>query len=267
MRNTDALNHDLEQLVLLQAIDLEIKHLRAELVEAPKRVARAEAASAQAKAALAAAKAALAKEEVLRRSQESDIQDRKGKIVRLQKQMETATSAAQISALEHEITFSEGVIAELETAELESMERTETSEAAEAAATELVAKTASGLETERARAAETLTRNTAAIATRETERKAARAAIGETPLANYDRVSKGKGTAISEAIDHKCSACQMMVRPQRWNDLTGRDYLETLFVCETCGRTLYWDPRRDAPGAWLPGDRLTAARLAENQAK
>ncbi|MFP5231602.1 MAG: C4-type zinc ribbon domain-containing protein, partial [Acidobacteriota bacterium] len=68
---------------------------------------------------------------------------------------------------------------------------------------------------------------------------------------------------LSEALDHKCSACQMMVRPQRWNDLTDRDpnseHANTIFTCETCGRMLYYDPRRDAPVRWTPGERLSSA--------
>jgi hypothetical protein len=52
----------------------------------------------------------------------------------------------------------------------------------------------------------------------------------------------------------------MMVRPQRWNDLTARDNDEQLFTCETCGRILFYDPRRDVPGAWAAGERLTGAQ-------
>ena len=99
------MNADLEHLIVLQAQDLELKRLRAELAEAPIRVAAAQTARAKAEVALAEATQSLAKEETLRRSQELDVKDRQGKIARLQKQMETATSAAQITALEHEIDF------------------------------------------------------------------------------------------------------------------------------------------------------------------
>ena len=79
----------------------------------------------------------------------------------------------------------------------------------------------------------------------------------------YDRISKAKGSGLSEALDHKCSACQMMVRPQRWNDLTGREHDDQIFTCETCGRMLFWDPRRDTPRAGAAG--LAAERLAKAQ--
>jgi len=257
------MNANLEHLVVLQAIDLELKHLRAELAEAPKRVARAEAEKKRAETLLAAAQQSLKKEEVLRRSQQNEVNEKRGKIARLQKQMETATSAAQITALEHEISFAEGAISTLEDEELLSMERTEQSEADERKYIELLANATAALEAERTRAAEVLATNTVEVAKREDERKALRPLIEEQPLANYDRVSKGKGTGLAEAFDHKCSACQMMLRPQRWNDLTGKEFADSIFTCETCGRMLFWDPRRDAPREWPAGDRYKAAKAQE----
>jgi predicted nucleic acid-binding Zn-ribbon protein len=261
------MNPNLEHLIVLQAQDLELKRLREELAEAPRRVAAAQAARAKAEVAFASAKQSLAKEETLRRSQELDVAERGTKIARLRKQMESATSAAQITALEHEIAFSEQTISHLEDEELASMERTETFEAARAKSAEALETTTAALAAERTRAADVTARNNASVLGIEAERKTLRTQIastdeGESALSNYDRIAKGKGTALSEAVDHKCAACQMMVRPQRWNDLTNRDphseFANTIFNCETCGRMLYYDPRRDAPVRWTPGERLGA---------
>ncbi len=52
----------------------------------------------------------------------------------------------------------------------------------------------------------------------------------------------------------------MMVRPQRWNDLTSREHEDQIFTCETCGRILFWDPRRDTPQSWQAGERLASAQ-------
>jgi len=259
------MNPDLEHLIVLQSQDLELKRLRAELTEAPLRVAAAQTARAKAEVALTAAKTALQKEEVLRRSQQSDVKDRQGKIARLRKQMETATSAAQITALEHEITFAEQTISRLEDEELASLERTDQFDRDRDAYTALLDQTTAALEAARIHAAELTTHNTAAIAGIESERKVLRDLIitsekGEAVLSNYDRISKAKGTGVSEALDHKCTACQMLVRPQRWNDLTGREHDHTIFTCETCGRMLFYDPRRNSPGSFAAGDRLASAR-------
>ena len=260
------MNADLEHLIILQAQDLELRRLRAELADAPVQVSAAQTARARAEVALAEANKALTKEETLRRSQELEVKDRQGKISRLRKQMETATSAAQITALEHEISFSEQTIAKLEDDELASLERTDNFELARGKATLTLEVTTATLAAARVRAADIATRNTAAIAGIETERTALRALIDEARLSTYDRIAKAKGTGLSEAIDHKCAACQMMVRPQRWNDLTDRDphseYANTIFTCETCGRMLFYDPRRDAPVRWAPGEKLAAANNA-----
>jgi predicted nucleic acid-binding Zn-ribbon protein len=258
------MNADLEHLIILQAQDLELRRLRAELADAPLRVAAAQTARAKADVALADATRALTREETLRRSQELEVKDRQGKISRLRKQMESATSAAQITALEHEINFSEQTISRLEDEELASLERTDQHEAAKSAAAAALEATTATLASERARTADLTAHHNASIASIEAERAATRALIassptGEPALSVYDRIARAKGTGISEAIDHKCAACQMMVRPQRWNDLTGRDNDATIFTCETCGRMLFYDPRRDAPVRWAPGEKLAAA--------
>jgi predicted nucleic acid-binding Zn-ribbon protein len=257
------MNADLEHLIILQAQDLELRRLRAELADAPVQVAAAQKARAQAEVALAEATRSLAKEETLRRSQELDVKDRQGKISRLRKQMETATSAAQIAALEHEISFSEQTIARLEDEELASLERTDAFDLARGHATLTLEITTATLAATRVRAADVATRHAAAITGIETERAALRAQIDEARLSVYDRIAKAKGTGVSQAIDHKCSACQMMIRAQRWNDLTDRDpngeFANFIFTCETCGRLLFYDPRTDAPIRWTPGEKLAAA--------
>lgn len=253
------MNGNLERLLALQMQDTEAKRLRAELAEAPKWVAAAEAALRKAQTETAAAEAALKKEEVLRRSQESDVADRKGKISRLRKQMETATSAAQITALEHEIGFAEAAIGKLEDEEIASMERTEGFESARAAAAAATESSTAKLAAERERAASVTAADTEALRGVEAARAALRAEIEESLLFTYDRVSKARGTGVSEAVDHKCAACQMMVRPQRWNDLTDRSNQDAIFHCESCGRFLWWDPRRDSPVDWEPG-RVTGVK-------
>jgi uncharacterized protein len=266
--NHHTMNAILEDLIILQAQDLELKRLREELAEAPRRVADAEVAVKKSETALASAKQSLAKEETLRKSHELDIAERRMKIARLRKQMETAVNAAQIAALEHEITFSEESISTHEDEELASLERTDLFEAAKLAATGSLKSATSSLSEERTRAAEVLAKNTASVAGISLERTTLRTKIGATDegealLSSYDRIAKAKGTAISEAVDHKCTACQMMIRPQRWNDLVERgpnsEHIDTIFTCETCGRMLFHDPRRDAPIRWEPGERLTSA--------
>jgi len=238
---------DLEKMIVLQGLDVEARRLGVEITALPKRVAELAADHEAAKKQLAVTVETLAKEESLRRRQELDIKDHQQKAARLRRQMDVVTTTAQATALEHEIGFAETEVSRLEDAELESMERTEQLEAKKTDAEETVANLARRHAEESAATAEALTRSRAALAEVESQRAALRPQIDENALSMYDRIAKSRGTALSEGVDQKCSACQMLVRPQRWNDLRERSNDETMFTCETCGRILYWDPARDAP--------------------
>jgi predicted nucleic acid-binding Zn-ribbon protein len=238
---------DLEKLIVLQTHDGEAKRLRDELVALPKLVAGLEAKLKAVEGQRAVVLDLIGKEEALRRRQESDVKDHQAKIARVRKQMDMATTTVQVTAFEHEIAFAQGEISKVEDSELESMERSEGLESQRGLANEAVASAAETLERERVRAAETIAADKVALAAVEKLRGELRPLIGETALSMYDRIAKAKGTAVSEGINQKCSACQMMVRPQRWNDLRNRDNDDELMTCESCGRLLYYDPARDAP--------------------
>ena len=238
---------DLEKLIVLQRHDVEAKQLRDELVALPKMVAGLEAKLKAVEGQRVVVVDLIAKEEALRRRQESDTRDLRGKIEKVRKQMDLATTTVQVTAFEHEIGFATGEISKIEDAELESMERSEGLESQRALADEAVEEAKETLARERVRAAETIAADKMALATVDERRAAERVEIGEAALSTYDRIAKGKGIAVSEAVSQKCSVCQMMVRPQRWNDLRDRDHDDEMMTCESCGRLLYYDPARDAP--------------------
>ncbi len=238
---------DLEKLVALQTHDLEAKRLRDEMAALPKLIASLEAKLAAVTGQRAVILDLLGKEEALRRRQESGIKDHQAKIARVRKQLDLATTTIQVAAFEHEIAFAQTEISHLEDAELESMESSEALEAQRTLANTAVAAAENILTQERARAAATMAADRTALAAVDTQRQALRPQIGEALLATYDRIAKGKGTAVAEALNQKCMACQMMLRPQRWNDLRDRANTEETMTCETCGRLLFYDPARDAP--------------------
>jgi predicted nucleic acid-binding Zn-ribbon protein len=238
---------DLEKLIVLQVHDVEAKRLRDEMAALPKHVAALEARSKAVQGQRAVVVDLIAKEDTLRRRQESDVKDQQAKIERTRKHMDLATTTVQVTAFEHEIAFAKAEIGKLEDAEIESMERSEGLDAQKLLADEAVTDATATLERERARAAETIASDKTLLAAVEEKRVAVRAEIGESVLATYDRIAKAKGTAVAEALNQKCMACQMMVRPQRWNDLRDRGNDDAMMTCESCGRLLYYDPARDAP--------------------
>jgi uncharacterized protein len=238
---------DLEKMIVLQGLDVEAKRLREEMAALPKHVAGLETKAKATVGQRAVVVGLIAKEEALRRRQELDVKDYQAKIAKVRKQLDQATTTVQVTAFEHEIAFGQAEVSRLEDAELESMERSEGLEAQKALADEAVVSDEKVLEREQTRAAETIAADKAALVEVEQKRAAVRPEIGEDALSIYDRISKSKGTAVAEALNQKCMACQMMLRPQKWNDLRDRGNDETMMTCESCGRLLYYDPARDAP--------------------
>ncbi len=237
---------DLQKLHALQQLDLEAKRLRDEMAALPKLVAQLEAKAKAVAGQRAVVLNLIAVEEQLRRRQESDVKDHQAKIAKIRKQLDNATDTKQVTAFEHEIAFAQGAIAKLEDAELESMERSEELDKQKLVADKAVAEAEAKHLQERERAATTVAADKVLLAEVDAKRSAQRATIPEDLLSTYDRLAKAKGTAVAEVVAQKCSACQMMQRPQRWNDLRDRDNTE-LFTCESCGRLLWYDPARDAP--------------------
>jgi len=238
---------DLERLIVLQRHDIEAKRLRDEIAALPKLVATLAAKLEAVKGQRAVVVGLIAKEEALRRGQESDVRDLKAKIAKVKKQAELATTAVQATAYEHEIAFAESKISGIEDAELESLERTDALDAQKRLADAAVAEAEATLARETLRANETVALDKKLLAEVEALRAAERPQIGEAALSVYDRIAKAKGTAVSEALNQKCMACQMMVRPQRWNEIRDRSNDDQMMTCESCGRLLYYDPARDSP--------------------
>ncbi len=251
---------DTEKLMTLQRYDLEAKRLREEIAALPKLIAQLESKATATVGQRAVVLDLIAKEEVLRRRQESDVRDHQAKIAKIRKQLDNATDTKQVTAFEHEIQFAQSAIAKLEDAELESMERSDGLEAQRKVADAAVAAAQAKYEEERERAVATIVRDKTALADLEATRAEHRKTIGEDALSTYDRIAKSKGTGIAEVLLQKCTACQMMQRPQRWNDLRDRDNNE-LFSCESCGRLLWYDPARDSPQRKPVETESIAARI------
>ena len=226
---------DLDGLIELQVCDGEIARLTAELAALPKRAAELDAALATAKAALAAAEAGLKAEDAARRRAESDVRDQQQKIKKYRAQVDTVQNDGQYKALLKEISFAEEAIGRLEDAELESMERADGLETARKKAEEEIGYQTRLVEQERERAGEVKAAHDKRLVLLKKERERLRGLVSETGLAAYDRLAGAKKTPMAAAWDQKCSACQMMVRPQRWNELRNAESSEPM-TCETCGR-------------------------------
>ena len=251
---------DAEKLMTLQRLDLEGKRLRDQMAALPRLVAQLETKASATAGQRAVVLDLIGREDALRRRQESDVKDHQAKIAKIRKQLDHATDTKQVAAFEHEIAFAQAAVGKLEDAELESMERSDELEAQRRIADQAVAAAEARFAGERERAAGTVANDKAALAELETQRTEQRKMIDEEALSLYDRIARAKGTGIAEALNQKCTACQMMLRPQRWNDLRDRDNRE-LMTCESCGRLLWYDPARDSPQKKPVETESIAARI------
>jgi predicted nucleic acid-binding Zn-ribbon protein len=79
--------------------------------------------------------------------------------------------------------------------------------------------------------------------------------VDEIFLAHYDRVVKGRRTALAGVRDQICLACNVMLRPQTYNELRSG---EKLITCDSCGRILYYDASADQPVVDAPAAEASA---------
>jgi predicted nucleic acid-binding Zn-ribbon protein len=230
---------DIENLLKLEGADKEIRRLQDEIAEFPKRVAVIEQKLAGTKSQLDKAQAAIKADEAARRKYETTITDLRGKISKYRDQSLDVKTNDQYKALLHEIQFAEKEIAANEDKILELMVNADAREKeVKAAQAELKAETAE-IESEKEQARLTTAEDEKLLAEWRGKRDQMRAGIDPDLLRHYERVSKFRGSGISEVRDHKCMACQVMLRPQTYNDV--RSGQQTV-VCDSCQRILYFNP-------------------------
>jgi len=233
---------DIENLLKLQDADKEIRRLQDEIAEFPKRVAVIEQKLAGTKAQLEKAQATIKADEAARRKHDGTISELRGKISKYRDQSLDVKTNEQYKALLHEIQFAEKEIAATEDKILEIMVSADARDKeVKAAQAELKAETAE-IEKEKADARQRTSEDEKLLTEWRAKREQMRSGVDPDLLRHYERVSKFRGTGISEVRDHKCMACQVMLRPQTYNEV--RSGLQTI-VCDSCQRVLYFNPANE----------------------
>jgi uncharacterized protein len=233
---------EIENLLKLQDADKEIRRLHDEVAELPKRVAAIEQKLAGTKLQLEKAQAAVKADEASRRKYESNINELRTKISKYRDQSLDVKTNDQYKALLHEIQFAEKEIAANEDKILELMVNADARDKeVKGAQADLKAETAE-IEKEKEQARQTTAEDEKQLTEWRAKRDQLRSGVREDLLRHYERVSKFRGSGISEVRDQKCMACQVMLRPQTYNDV--RSGKETV-VCDSCQRILYFNPKEE----------------------
>lgn len=229
---------DVQHLNELQQFDREILRLKEEIADFPKRIAKIEQRLAGTKAHLENAKAAVKVDEAARRKLETAIQDLRQKISKYRDQSLEVKTNDQYKALMHEIQFAEQDIQGNEDKILELMVNAEVREKdVQAAEARLKAEMAE-IEKEKLDARKRTAEDEKQLAEWNAKRDVARGGVNPDMLRHYDRVLKFRGTGLAEVRDQKCMGCQVMLRPQTYNEVRSGQ----MVVCESCQRILYFDP-------------------------
>lgn len=235
---------NLKNLMELQVADREIRRLKEEVAALPRRVAAIEDKLAATKTQLEKARAAVKGDEAARKKFETAIQDLQGKISKYRDQSLDVKTNDQYKALMHEIEFSQQEIRANEDRILDLMVNAEVREKqVKAADAELKAETAE-IEKEKGIAREKTAEDEKLLGEWSTKRAGLIAGVDADLLRHYERVAKFRGSGLSEVRNQKCSACQVMLRPQTYNEVRSG---EQVVICESCQRVLYFDPATEAP--------------------
>ncbi|MFY9646179.1 MAG: C4-type zinc ribbon domain-containing protein [Terriglobales bacterium] len=233
---------DIEKLLELQVADKEIRKLRDEVAALPKRVAVIEQKLAGTKAHLEKVRAAAKSDDANRKKFEANIKDLQGKISKYRDQSLDVKTNDQYKALQHEIQFAEQEIRLNEDRILEVMVNVDARDKdVKAAEADLKAETAQ-IEKEKEEARKVTAEDQAKLSEWTSKRDALRQGISEDILRQYERVAKLRGTGLAEVRDHKCMGCQVMLRPQTYNEVKNG---EKVMVCEACSRVYYFNPANE----------------------
>ena len=231
---------DLKLVIRLQEIDNRLADLAREIAALPKHIAEIEKKLVSHERKLDADRAALAGNQKERKKCEGDIQVQEQKISKLKDQMLQAKTNDQYRAFQHEIEFCEKEIRKAEDRILELMGESEPLDKnVKAAETALKAEKAE-VEKEKQVARERTAADESAADELKKERDGIAAEVTPAVHQQYERVRKArKGIAVAEAADGRCTACQMAMRPQFFQELKRGD---TVMACEQCHRILYYNP-------------------------
>src|SRR5689334_6709877 len=206
---------DLSFTIRLQDIDNRLGELAREIAALPRHIAEIEKKLVSHERKLEADRAALSANQKERKSAEGDIQMQEQKIAKLKDQMLQAKTNDQYRAFQHEIEYCQKEIRKSEDRILELMGESEPLDRNVKAAEAALKSEKGQVEAEKQQARERTAVDQKASADLDAERAGVVAGMAKTTYQLYERVRKPrKGIGVAEAIDGRCSACNMAMRLQ-----------------------------------------------------
>jgi predicted nucleic acid-binding Zn-ribbon protein len=231
---------EIEAVVRLQSLDDRAAELQKEIAALPKHVAEIERKLDGHTRRLEADRSALAANQKKRKALEDDIKAQEQKIAKLKEQTQLAKTNEQFRAFQNEVSYGESVIQKAEEQILELMTEGEPLEKNVKAAETALAHEKKAVDAEKEHVRKRTAEDDAALKSLMSERQALAASIHGPVLAKYERARKRwRNSGVADATEGRCSACNIALRPQYYQDLR---HSESVMVCESCSRILYYNP-------------------------
>jgi predicted nucleic acid-binding Zn-ribbon protein len=230
---------EMELVTRLQTLDAQISELQRVIGALPRHIAEIEKALDSHNRRLEADRAALVANVKERKSLEDDNKAQEQKISKLRDQMLLAKTNEQYRAFQNEIDFCANAIRKAEDRMLDLMGASEPLDANVKAAEVALKAEKANVEKEKAEARLKSEADKKRLAQLQAERGAMAVRIDPRVLKTYDHQrKKWGGTTVVEALDGRCTGCQISLRPQFLQDLRRGDQVMS---CETCGRILFYN--------------------------
>lgn len=234
---------DIQLVIRLQSLDNRIVELQQEVAALPRHIAVIERALVSHRRKLEADQAALSANEKERKKLEGEVQVFEQKVSRLKNQMLDARTNEQYRAFQHEISYCETGIREAEDRILDLMSESELLEENVKLAETALGEEMVEVEREKTSARKRTEEDQSQLEQLKTERTGIVSSLSQQSYSAYERArKKHHGVALAEGTDGKCSACNIILRPQFFQDLKKTD---KLMHCESCGRLVYFNRSAD----------------------
>lgn len=231
---------DLELVSRLQTLDLKIGELQREVATLPKHIAQIEKTLDGHLRRLEADLAALSANQKERKRLEDEIKVQDQKVSKLRDQMLLAKTNEQYKAFQNEIEYGLNEVRKHEDRILDLMSESEPLEINVKKAEAALKEEKQQVDAEKAQAREATAKDEKQLEELMAERNALVAQLKPAMNRTYERIrKKWHGTVVAEVVGGRCTACQIVLRPQLFQELRRA---EEMMFCESCGRIIFYNP-------------------------
>ena len=228
---------DLDRLIRLQSFETAAELARRTIADEPARHQQLDDRLAAAQTAFDRERQRLTTNLAARREIDKELTMHQGRLSKYKDQLMTVKTNREYQAMQKELETAQHEIQLFEDRMLERMIEFDEVSAQVKRAEQVFADERKTVDEERRQLASRVAEATASLDVIAVDRAALASQFPSALLATFERLVKHRGSsAVVEVRDGRCTACQVRVRPQVFNELRRH---EIVFQCESCQRILF----------------------------